>query len=221
MNNQSNSEKRNQRVCNDDLRSPEKTAIPRSQGYELFSLLLSSPHDLDTKSKLHGGIPSTTGLPYSLDLSDLANKFIGRDLVELKKEYSGLFEIGNEGPPAPIREDLFLLQQAGLREDLIRFYDYFGYTLGEKYQWQMDHLSIELEFMYFLCFQERNLTEDRLSYQLAQLDFSTRHLSNWIPNFQSTLKRISSDDLYTKIVVELNKFIENDIEWQLGTIDDL
>ncbi len=149
MNNQSNSKKRDQRFCNDDLRSPEKTAIPRSQGYE------------------------------------------------------------------------FLLQPAGLREDLIRFYDYFGYTLGEKYQWQMDHLSIELEFMYFLCFQEHNLSEDRLSYQLAQLDFSTRHLSNWIPNFQSTLKRISSDDLYTKIVVELSKFIESDIEWQLGTIDDL
>jgi DMSO reductase family type II enzyme chaperone len=142
-------------------------------------------------------------------------------MVELKKQYSGLFEVGNDGPPAPIREDLFLLQPAGLREDLIRFYDYFGYTLGEKYQWQMDHLSIELEFMYFLCVQEHNLTEDRLSYQLAQLDFSTRHLSNWIPNFQSTLKRISPDDLYTKIVVELNKFIESDIEWQLGTIDDL
>ena len=219
MNNQSNSKKSDQRFCNDDLRSPDETAILRSQGYELFSLLLSSPHDLDTKSKLNG-IKSTTGLPYSLDLSDLVNEFTDRDMLELKKEYSGLFEVGNDGPPAPIREDLFLLQPAGLREDLIRFYDYFGYALGEKYQWQMDHLSIELEFMYFLCFQEQNLSEDRLSYQLAQLDFSTRHLSNWIPNFQSTLKRISSDDLYTKIVVELNKFIENDIEWQLGTIDE-
>ena len=220
MNNQSNSEKRDQRFCNDDLRSPEKTAVLRSQGYELFSLLLSSPHDLDTKNKLNG-IASTTGLPYSLDLSDLMNEFSQQDLVELKKQYSGLFEVGNDGPPAPIREDLFMLQPAGLREDLIRFYDYFGYTLSEKYQWQMDHLSIELEFMYFLCFQEHNSTEDRLSYQLAQLDFSTRHLINWIPNFQKTLKRISSDDMYTKIVVELNKFIEDDIEWQLGTIDDL
>ena len=220
MNNHSSSEKRDQRFCNNDLRSPENTAILRSQGYELFSLLLSSPHDLDTKSKLNG-IPSTTGLPYSLDLSDLMNEFTNRDLVELKKQYSGLFEIGNDGPPAPIKEDLFLLQPAGLREDLIRFYDYFGYTLGEKYEWQMDHLSIELEFMYFLCVQEHNITEDRLSYQLAQLDFSTRHLNNWIPNFQNTLKRISPDDLYTKIVVELSKFIENDIEWQLGTIDAL
>jgi DMSO reductase family type II enzyme chaperone len=220
MNNQPNSEKRDQRFCNDDLRSSEKTAIQRSQGYELFSLLLSSPHDLDTKSKLNG-IPITSDLPYSLDLSDLLNEFISRDMVELKKQYSGLFEVGNDGPPAPIREDLFLLQPAGLREDLIRFYDYFGYTLGEKYQWQMDHLSIELEFMYFLCFQEHNITEDRLSYQLSQLDFSTRHLNNWIPNFQKTLGRISSDALYTKIVVELSKFIENDIEWQLGTIDAL
>ena len=220
MNNNSSSEKRDHRSCNNDLRSSENTAIFRSQGYELFSLLLSSPHDLDTKNKLNG-IASTTGLPYSLDLSDLMNEFSQQDLVELKKQYSGLFEVGNDGPPAPIREDLFMLQPAGLREDLIRFYDYFGYTLSEKYQWQMDHLSIELEFMYFLCFQEHNSTEDRLSYQLAQLDFSTRHLINWVPNFQNTLKRISSDDMYTKIVVELNKFIEDDIEWQLGTIDDL
>ena len=220
MNSHSSSEKKKHRFCNNDLRSPENTAIFRSQGYELFSLLLSSPHDLDTKNKLNG-IAGTTGLPYSLDLSDLMNEFSQQDLVELKKQYSGLFEVGNDGPPAPIREDLFMLQPAGLREDLIRFYDYFGYTLSEKYQWQMDHLSIELEFMYFLCFQEHNSTEDRLSYQLAQLDFSTRHLINWVPNFQKTLKRISSDDMYTKIVVELNKFIEDDIEWQLGTIDDL
>ena len=220
MNSHSSSEKKDHRFCNNDLRSPENTAIFRSQGYELFSLLLSSPHDLDTKNKLKR-IAGTTGLPYSLDLSDLMNEFSQQDLVELKKQYSGLFEVGNDGPPAPIREDLFMLQPAGLREDLIRFYDYFGYTLSEKYQWQMDHLSIELEFMYFLCFQEHNSTEDRLSYQLAQLDFSTRHLINWVPNFQKTLKRISSDDMYTKIVVELNKFIEDDIEWQLGTIDDL
>ena len=220
MNSHSSSEKKDHRFCNNDLRSPENTAKFRSQGYELFSLLLSSPHDLDTKNKLNG-IAGTTGLPYSLDLSDLMNEFSQQDLVELKKQYSGLFEVGNDGPPAPIREDLFMLQPAGLREDLIRFYDYFGYTLSEKYQWQMDHLSIELEFMYFLCFQEHNSTEDRLSYQLAQLDFSTRHLINWVPNFQKTLKRISSDDMYTKIVVELNKFIEDDIEWQLGTIDDL
>ena len=132
MNNHSSSEKRDHRFCNNDLRSTENTAIFRSQGYELFSLLLSSPHDLDTKNKLNG-IAGTTGLPYSLDLSDLMNEFSQRDLVELKKQYSGLFEVGNDGPPAPIMEDLFLLQPAGLREDLIRFYDYFGYTLGEKY----------------------------------------------------------------------------------------
>ena len=220
MSNHSSSEKKDHRFCNNDLRSPENTAIFRSQGYELFSLLLSSPHDLDTKNKLNG-IAGTEGLPYSLDLSDLMNEFSQQDTIELKKQYSGLFEVGNDGPPAPIREDLFMLQPAGLREDLIRFYDYFGYTLSEKYQWQMDHLSIELEFMYFLCFQEHHSTEDRLSYQLAQLDFSTRHLINWVPNFQKTLKRISSEDMYTKIVVELNKFIEDDIEWQLGTIDDL
>ena len=173
---------------------------------------------MDTQIKLIW-IASTTGLPSYLDLSHFMNEFCQHDLRELKMQDSVCFEVGNDGPPAPIREDLFMLQPAGLREDLVRFYEYFGYTLGEKFQWQMDHLSIELEFMHFLCFQEHNSTEDRLSYQLAQLDFSTRHLVNWVPNFQKTLKRISIDAMYTKIVVELNKFLEDDIEWQLETIN--
>ena len=92
MNNDSSPEKRDHRFCNNDLRSPENTAIFRSQGYELFSLLLSSPHDLDTKNKLNG-IAGTTGLPYSLDLSDLMNEFSQQDLVELKKQYSGLLRL--------------------------------------------------------------------------------------------------------------------------------
>lgn len=220
MSSESKLKNKAERFCNDELRSAENTANSRSQAYGLFSVLLSSPHDQGFKSKILS-IQTDSQLPYSIDFDDLINEFKQQDEGDLKNQYSSLFEIGNSGPPAPIREDSFLHQPAGLREDLVRFHDYFGYTLSEEFQWQMDHLSIELEFMYFLCFQEHNITEDRLSYQLAQLDFSARHLSNWIPNFQNTLKRISPDDLYTNIVVELSKFIENDIEWQLGTIDVL
>ena len=72
--------------------------------------------------------------------------------------------------------------------------------------------------MYFLCFQEHNAEDNRLSYQLAQLDFSKRHLFNWIPKLMQTLKTISKDVLYTKVVVELNGFIEDDMRWQMETI---
>jgi hypothetical protein len=33
-----------------------------------------------------------------------------------------------------------------------------------------------------------------------------------------TLKTISKDVLYTKVVVELNGFIEDDMRWQMETI---
>ena len=217
MSSEQKPEKREHRSCNDQLRSVEHTAISRSQAYSLFSMLLSSPHDLDLKSKiLHRD--TNYQLPYNIDFDDLINEFKQQDEGDLKNQYSSLFEIGNSGPPAPIREDSFLHQPAGLREDLVRFHDYFGYTLSEEFQWQMDHLSIELEFMYFLCFQEHNAEDNRLSYQLAQLDFSKRHLFNWIPKLMQTLKTISKDVLYTKVVVELNGFIEDDMRWQMETI---
>ena len=217
MSSEQKPEKREHRSCNDQLRSVEHTAISRSQAYSLFSMLLSSPHDLDLKSKiLHRD--TNYQLPYNIDFDDLINEFKQQDEGDLKNQYSSLFEVGNEGPPAPIREDLFLHQPAGLREDLVRFYDYFGYTVSDGFQWQMDHLSIELEFMYFLCFQEHSPEGVRLSYQLAQLDFSQRHLHNWIPKLMHTVKTISKDVLYTKVVVELNRFIEDDMTWQMETI---
>mgnify|MGYP001157254226 FL=1 len=217
MSSESKLKNKAERFCNDELRSAENTANSRSQAYGLFSVLLSSPHDQGFKSKILS-IQTDSQLPYSIDFDDLINEFKQQDEGDLKNQYSSLFEIGNSGPPAPIREDSFLHQPAGLREDLVRFHDYFGYTLSEEFQWQMDHLSIELEFMYFLCFQEHNAEDNRLSYQLAQLDFSKRHLFNWIPKLMQTLKTISKDVLYTKVVVELNRFIEDDMRWQMETI---
>lgn len=197
-------------------RDAEVTSPTRAAAYALFSQLMASPHEIKSfniKTEI-----SFECLPYDFDIKDILDQCLAIDDADLKQQYSALFEVGDEGPPAPIREDLFLAQPAKLREDLVRFYEYFGYQLNEEFQWQMDHLSIELEFMYFLCFQEHSTEGDRLSYQLAQLDFSQRHLHNWIPKLMHTVKTISKDVLYTKVVVELNRFIEDDMTWQMETI---
>jgi TorA maturation chaperone TorD len=110
------------------------------------------------------------------------------------------------------------MQPAKLREDLVRFYEYFGYQLNDEFQWQMDHLSIQLEFMHFLIVGESQVTEDKLSYQLGQLDFSIKHLMNWVPKLVERIKALSSDDIYNKIGIELELFLNHDLKWQEETI---
>ena len=171
-----------ERVTNEVQRQSETTALPRATIYSLFSQLLSSPHELKPLS-LTSDI-SFEGLPFDFNVSEMIDNYIKYDHDELRLRYSGLFEVGDDGPPVPIREDLFLAQPAKLREDLVRFYDYFGYQLDDEFQWQMDHLSIELEFMHFLIIGELRSDNDKLSFswETSSGVFSTqRDSTEWIP----------------------------------------
>jgi DMSO reductase family type II enzyme chaperone len=204
------------RLCLDEIRVFETTAVPRSIAYSVFSLLMSSPHEINPRVKINEIEPLQ--LPFNYDLEKVMHDFCIHEDDILKRQFSALFEIGDHGPPIPIREDLFLNQPAKLKEDLVRFYEHFGYELNEEFQWQMDHLSIELEFMYFLTMGEFKEKEDKLSYQLAQLDFSKKHLMNWVPRLGDRISALSKDEIYAKISIELNTFLEHDLNFQEQTI---
>ena len=200
-------------------RDSDYTALPRANAYSLFSQLLSSPHDIKSLS-LTPEI-SFDGLPYDFEIKDILDEYLATDENQLRQKYSVLFEVGDEGPPAPIREDLFLAQPAKLREDLVRFYEFFGYELNEEFQWQMDHLSIELEFIHFLAVGELKADKDKLSFQLAQHDFTEKHLNNWVPQLSKKLSILDESDIYSKIVIELSGFLLDDLGWQKETISQV
>ena len=205
------------RVCLDTTRMTEATAVSRATAYAIFSLLISSPHEVNPRDKITD--IQLCELPFDFDLEKIKNDFSLNDEDTLKKQFSALFEIGDHGPPIPIREDLFLNQPAKLKEDLVRFYEHFGYELDEGFQWQMDHLSIQLEFMHFLAMGEFEEQKDKLSYQLGQLDFTQKHLINWVPKLAEQLSVLSKEDeIYAKISIELKTFLEHDLEWQEQTI---
>ena len=205
------------RVCLDTTRMTEATAVSRATAYAIFSLLISSPHEVNPRDKITD--IQLSELPFDFDLEKIMNDFSLNDEDTLKKQFSALFEIGDHGPPIPIREDLFLNQPAKLKEDLVRFYEHFGYELDEDFQWQMDHLSIQLEFMHFLAMGEFEEQKDKLSYQLGQLDFTQKHLLNWVPKLAEQLSVLSKEDeIYAKISIELKTFLEHDLKWQEQTI---
>ncbi len=199
-------------------RDAKSTAPLRCAAFAVLSELVASPHEIDSRPSLREKIGTFAGLPYGAALDELLAGFVDTDLDKLKKEYSGLFEVGSGGPPVPIREDLQTGQRAGTREELVRFYNFFHYKLSEKFAWAPDHLSVQLEFMHFLCFSEATAETEVLSYQLAQADFTERHLVKWVPTLIEGVEAISSGSLYARVINTLGDFLAADFTWQQSTI---
>ena len=203
-------------------RDAESTSPARCACYAALSELVASPHDFDPRPSLRERSGAASGLAYGKDLDDVLTEYVAADHDALKRWYSGLFEVGDDGPPTPIREDLQTGQRSGTREDLVRFYNFFSYTLAKKFAWAPDHLSVELEFMHFLCYREAaagsNDDGDAQSYQLAQYDFSTRHLVNWIPGLADKVAHNAPDSLYARVLACAREFVLSDHAWQESTI---
>lgn len=197
---------------------PPDLVAARCSAWAACSELTASPHEVDVRDALRGRREALVALPHAAGLLGLVDAVGGSELARLRAEYSGLFEVGNEGPPVPIREDLQTGQLAGTREDLVRFYDYFGYRLDERFAWAPDHLSVELEFMHLLCFREADAPDDPLSYALAQLDFTERHLLRWVPTLVSGTHAHGAGSVYARVVAALDDFIRADHAWQQATI---
>lgn len=206
------------RMVSNTSRQREQTAAARCACYAALSELVGSPHDIDPRTGLPGKIGAGAVLEYADGLDTLLHEFAGLDLEKLKFAYSALFEVGSDGPPCPIREDLQTGQRKGTREDLVRFYSYFGYRLEEKFAWAPDHLSVELEFMHFLCYREASAESDAVSYQLAQADFSERHLIRWVPGLAKGVAGIAADSIYGRVIDAIEQFVLADYAWQGGTI---
>ena len=204
-------------------RDPE-VAAARCLAYAAMSDLMSSPHDVQSSVREAEQSVDLSGLPYDVaGLAEVIEEYRSAPIDELKRAYSSMFEVGSDGPPVPIREDLQLGQKTGTREDLVRFYDFFGYTLGDKFAWAPDHLSVELEFMHYLSYGEVTRladgnAEEAASFQLAQADFIERHLVNWIAKLVHEVQEQNAESVYCRVVTTLQAFLTADYEWQSATI---
>jgi DMSO reductase family type II enzyme chaperone len=201
-------------------RDRARTAPPRCASYAALSELSASPHELDPRPSLREKIGVGKTLEYAAGLDELLGDVARTDLSRLKAEYSSLFEVGSQGPPVPIREDLQTGQRGGTREEIVRFYDFFGYRLADQFAWAPDHLSVELEFVHFLCFQEAAAAtdDDSVSFQLAQVDFTERHLQRWLPGLAAGVAEHAADSLYRRVISLLAEFVAGDFAWQNSTI---
>lgn len=194
------------------------TAAIRGRAYKLYSILLASPHEIDVDRQLGEDVGAHELRPYGIDLDALCGTFLNTGIASRKREYSGLFEVGDSGSPIAIREQQQYRDVAGIMEDLVRFYDFFDYPLHEQYAWAPDHISVILEFCHVLCYRESVATDDRLSYQLAQHDFVARHLVEWPPILADLIDKVQPGSLYANVARSASVFLARDYAWQTSTI---
>ena len=172
-------------------------AMARAEMYAGLSRLLASPEQAiatawvdhvmiierllmaDEALSIDGNrIAELFALSQAADLEESAESIA----ASVGASYGALFEVGDRGPPLAIREELAPHANAAAKEEVARFYEHFGYRLGDDYAWRPDHLSVLLEFMHFLSWHESQSDDLALiaGLRAAQRDFCQRHLAWWV-----------------------------------------
>ena len=151
--------------------------------------------------------------------------------ADVARAHGALFEVGDRGPPLALREELAPGANAAAKEEVARFYEHFGYELGDGYAWRPDHLSPMLEFMHFLAWHEaqppstdaddgaRDDDGDidvalAAGLRAAQRDFAARHLVRWLPTVATAVAaREDGSPLIAGTLTLAADLIAADLDW--------
>lgn len=196
-------------------RATALTTLERCVAYAACSELLASPHELDLRAALAPRIGPCAARTQTAALSEAARTLHEAEPDALRAEYSALFEVGDDGPPLPLRASLHPPRSQAALEEVVRFHEYFGYVVGPRHAWQPDHLSVLLEFMHWLCVREAASTEagdvaGSAGLRRAQADFAERHLLSWLPALVAAAGTPSRATTYAAVLRAVLQFVEAD-----------
>ncbi len=106
-----------------------------------------------------------------------------------------------------------IFQQSQALADIAGFYNAFGLELAPDLNDRLDYISVELEFMHFLCLKEayalaKGHPEEQLALcREAQAKFLGEHLGRWVLWFAESLEKKASDTVYGLIGQLLTAFL--------------
>jgi len=162
-----------------------------------------------------------------------ANQTSGNDLLDLQVEYSRLF-LGPFKPVLYPSESIFLGRNREEATDVPRVDQLFrrdGLALSPQFKDLPDHISVDFEFMSYLCSKEIEADDSQdatalLAYRLRQQSFLKHHIINWVPAFAEQLERVAQIKFYRELANFTRRFVRWDhdrleafqsegAEWQL------
>jgi anaerobic sulfite reductase subunit A len=149
---------------------------------------------------------------------------------DLEVEYTGLFVLPSKGKAQPF-ESIYLDPEQRLGGPVTvvveRAYARAGAEPSLDRIHISDHLSVELEFMAFLCRREQEAWEAgvlpvaRHCLEL-QREFLMDHLSQWVSRFAADVRERASTEFYPAFAWLADEFIRfdlEDIQEMLGTLE--
>jgi TorA maturation chaperone TorD len=141
-------------------------------------------------------------------------------LLELQKEYTRLCH-ASKPRLLPLFESVYregkLLQESTV--EVARLYYGAGLKLDKDFSLPPDHISLELEFMAYLCSQEIEAIREKDSFVLGKANklqqrMLTEHLQFFVPEFARRLQKHASLEFY-KVT---GRYLENYIDWELSCL---
>ncbi len=198
-----------------------KSWLARSINYRLLASLFLYP-EAQRLSELQAAAVELleckpyTGFPFASVWEDLLTELRDIHLADhrqLVNEYNRLFMVRPQAPPY---ETVYVDVDGQLRGKLVaeldEIYRHAGLMVSPDLHELPDHVSVELEFMSFLCMKEAEYCQARnttraLQYQAMQTAFMRDHIACWFPAFARRLKKAAPDGLYEKLLAATYQFL--------------
>lgn len=181
--------------------------------YKVLSQLFSEPTK-ETKEYLEALIELTD--TDSGSLNEVAQSmyttfmvYYEKDLKELKVDYANLF-IGPFQVKAPPYGSVYLEGHRQVMGEsthqVIKFYRSCGLHLEDNFKEPADHISAELEFIYYLYYQGLQ-TGDASYFEKAHV-FIDAFMKPWIDKFTTDILQHSTTDFYDRLAFFTKQLFE-------------
>lgn len=143
------------------------------------------------------------------------------DLDLLKVEFTRLF-IGPYSLPTPPYGSVYIENERKVMGDSTmdaqKRYQHFGLDIPANFKDVPDHITVELEFIFFLIFKEivhiqSNEPEHAQELLFHQKSFHTDHLNIWIPIFTDCVIEHACIEFYRNLATATKIFIGEELEY--------
>jgi TorA maturation chaperone TorD len=161
-------------------------------------------------------------LDFGFQLHKLLTALVGLNdeaAEQMEEEYNHLIRVK---PVAPPYESFYLDPQGQARGiiagQLEAEYTNAGLAMASSLQDMPDHISVELEFMSFLCAGEVKAREttneaDNMQVRIRQRAFLNEHLVRWFPQFARRITDAAPESLYSVITATAYAFLRHDLSY--------
>jgi TorA maturation chaperone TorD len=207
----------------------EEKLLLRQVAYRLFASLFLYP-EYNRLAELQDAastlLSSGNGewYPFSETLNSLLIQLVEADLENERSiinEYNRLFQIR---PKAPPHETFYTNAEGQLRglltAQLEEKYLLTGLEISPELNELPDHISVELEFMAYLCMKEAEAiqTHDEVEANRLrdkQISFMRQHLARWFPKFAQRINEAEPVMIYQYLLPAVYGFLRYELD-ELG-----